>query len=104
MGISRICQCEYIGKYMYFEKLLVESDIEHLDENKSEIFLGSFARWGALFPGATFFCHEKCETVAKIAPVVRPILFCTLLLFSLYKISFFAAAALPSIFIKYCIR
>jgi hypothetical protein len=55
MGINRICQCEYIGKYKYFEKLLVESDIGHLDENKSEIFLGSFARWGALFPGATFF-------------------------------------------------
>jgi hypothetical protein len=58
MGINRICQCEYIGNYIYFKKLLVESDIEHLDENKSEIFLGSFARWGALFPGATFFCHE----------------------------------------------
>ena len=52
MGIYRTCQCEYIGNYIYFEKLLVESDIEHFDENKSEIFLGSFARWGALFPDA----------------------------------------------------
>ena len=58
MGINRTYQYEYIGNYVYFEKLLVECDMRHLDENKSEIFLGSFARWSDFFPGPTFLCDE----------------------------------------------
>ena len=38
--------------------LLVESDIGHLSENKSEIFLGSFARWSEV---RFFFCHEYSQ-------------------------------------------
>ena len=36
MGINRTYQYEHIGNYVYFEKLLVECDMRHLDENKSE--------------------------------------------------------------------
>ena len=63
MGIYRNFQCEYIGDYIYFEKLLVESDIEHFDENKSEIFLGSFARWGGVhyFLGRLFSATRNAK-------------------------------------------
>jgi hypothetical protein len=48
----------YIGNYIHFEMLLIESGKGHLAQNKSENFVGSFASWVALFPGSSYFHPE----------------------------------------------
>ena len=39
--------------------LLIESGKGHLAQNRSENFVGSFARWVALFPGSSYFHPEN---------------------------------------------
>jgi hypothetical protein len=43
--------------------LLIESGKGHLAQNKSENFVGSFASWVALFPGSSYFHHQKFDLV-----------------------------------------
>ena len=55
MGINNYYQWEYIGKYIHFDLLLVESEIVLWDEKKSRKNERRFRKVGCIYPWGDFF-------------------------------------------------